>query len=151
MSNYSTFEEELARHGKIVYTNVGDSMLPLIKQGRDALIIERVTSPLKRGDIPLYKRNSGKYVLHRVVGKNKRGYRILGDNRFRIERGINDSHIIGVLTGIIRDGREMTVREAEGGLYRFYILNLYPVRFLLLGTRELFRRIRRRLKGRKTK
>ena len=37
----STFEEELARKRKLIYTNVGDSMMPLLRQGKDLLIIER--------------------------------------------------------------------------------------------------------------
>ena len=63
----STFEEEIERTGKLVYTNVGDSMMPLIKQGRDLLIIEKPDGRLKRYDIPLYKRDSGQYVLQRVL------------------------------------------------------------------------------------
>ena len=30
-----TFEEEIERSGRLIYTNVGDSMLPLIRQDRD--------------------------------------------------------------------------------------------------------------------
>ena len=37
----SDFRSELKRHGKIIYTNVGDSMTPLIRQGRDVLIISK--------------------------------------------------------------------------------------------------------------
>jgi hypothetical protein len=35
----TTFEEEIEKNGRLVYTNVGDSMRPLIRQGRDLLII----------------------------------------------------------------------------------------------------------------
>ena len=35
----STFEGQLAQNGKLIYTNRGDSMMPLIKQDRDLLII----------------------------------------------------------------------------------------------------------------
>ncbi|MGN0657587.1 MAG: hypothetical protein ACI4KR_12440 [Ruminiclostridium sp.] len=55
----STFEEEIRRKGKLIYTNVGDSMAPLIRQGRDLLIISAVNGRLKKYDIPLYKRDSG--------------------------------------------------------------------------------------------
>lgn len=37
----STFEEEIARNGFLLYRNVGDSMLPLIRQGKDLLLIAR--------------------------------------------------------------------------------------------------------------
>ena len=35
----STFEEELKEKGVLVYTNVGTSMRPLIRQGKDVMII----------------------------------------------------------------------------------------------------------------
>ena len=37
----STFEDILAKNGRLVYTNVGVSMLPLIREGRDILVIEK--------------------------------------------------------------------------------------------------------------
>ena len=36
----SSFEEVLGRDGRLVYYNVGDSMMPLIRPGRDLLVIE---------------------------------------------------------------------------------------------------------------
>ena len=51
--NKSTFEEEIKKSGKIIYTNVGDSMMPFIRQGRDVLVISRAEGRLKRYDIPL--------------------------------------------------------------------------------------------------
>ena len=39
--NKTSFEEILARDGRLFYTNIGDSMMPLIKQGRDLLVIEK--------------------------------------------------------------------------------------------------------------
>lgn len=97
----SDFRTELEKHGKIIYTNVGDSMMPLIKQGRDVLIIEKNNGRLKKYDVPLYRRDSGQYVLHRILKVQESDYVICGDNRSRRETGITDRHIIGVLTGIL--------------------------------------------------
>ena len=78
----TTFEEELIRKEKIIYPNVGSSMMPLIRQGKDVMIITRPASwkeycgdtvvKLKRLDVPLYKRDNGTYVLHRVLKVRKR-------------------------------------------------------------------------------
>ena len=65
------FEDVIAEQGRLVYTNEGDSMFPIIR-ARDLLIIEAVREPLKIGDVPLYKRDSGQYVLHRIVAANGR-------------------------------------------------------------------------------
>ncbi len=94
----STFEEILARDGRLVYTTVGDSMLPLIRQGRDLLVIQKKAGRLKKYDIPLYRRDSGQYVLHRVLKVRRDDYVICGDNRWKCEYGITDRYVIGVLT-----------------------------------------------------
>lgn len=102
----SSFEEQLAEHGKLMYHINGDSMLPLLRQGRDVAVITAKTpnERCKLFDVVLYKRDSGQYVLHRIVKVKKNGYVICGDNRYYCEKGITDRHIIGVLGGVVRDG-----------------------------------------------
>ena len=117
------FEDIINEQGQLVYTNVGDSMYPLIKP-RDLLVIKKVTAPLKKNDIPLYKRDSGQYVLHRIVKIKNGEYYICGDNRAFIERGITDRHIIGVLTDIVREGKTIPVNSPE---FKSYV-KLLPLR-----------------------
>lgn len=138
--NNSTFEDEIKRTGRIIYTNVGDSMMPLIKQGRDVLVISVVNGRLKRYDIPLYKRDSGQYVLHRILKVRKNDYVICGDNRCNKEYGITDRHIIGVLSGIIRDGREIPVTNIKCRIYAHLWCDLFPVRVLIIRIRQIFKR-----------
>ena len=138
--NNSTFEDEIKRTGRIIYTNVGDSMMPLIKQGRDVLVISVVNGRLKRYDIPLYKRDSGQYVLHRILKVRKNDYVICGDNRCNKEYGITDRHIIGVLSGIIRDGREIPVTDIKCLIYAHLWCDLFPVRVLIIRIRQIFKR-----------
>jgi len=151
MSNISSFEEQLALHGRIIYTNVGDSMMPLIKEGRDVMIIERPTGRLGKGDVPLYIRDNGQYVLHRVLKVLPDGYIICGDNRASLERDITDRHIIGVLTGLIRDGREISFDTFSYKLYRFWICELYFIRFAIFKFRALIRCVIGIFKPRKRK
>lgn len=138
--NNSTFEDEIKRTGRIIYTNVGYSMMPLIKQGRDVLVISAVNGRLKRYDIPLYKRDSGQYVLHRILKVRKNDYVICGDNRCNKEYGITDRHIIGVLSGIIRDGREIPVTDIKCRIYAHLWCDLFPVRVLIIRIRQIFKR-----------
>lgn len=129
--NKRKFEDVIAEQGKLIYTNVGDSMYPLIKP-RDLLVIEAVKGPLKQYDVPLYKRDNGQYVLHRIVKIKHGDYLICGDNRRGIERGITDSHIIGVLTEIIREGKEISVYSPKYRLYN----RLLPIRRLWIAVRN---------------
>ena len=153
----STFEEELGRKGKLIYTNVGDSMMPLLRQGRDLLIIERpkewdlleendvaAVRKLKRLDVPLYKRDNGAYVLHRVLKVRKKDYVICGDNRYHREYGINDRHVIGMLTGVVRDGREISVHDKKYLLYVHLWCDLFWIRAGVLWMKRLPGRLRKK-------
>lgn len=138
--NKSTFEEEIEKSGKIIYTNVGDSMMPFIRQGRDILVISAVEGRLKRYDVPLYKRDSGQYVLHRILKVRENDYVICGDNRCNREYGITDRHIIGVLTGIIREGKEIPVTDLKYRIYVHFWCDFFPVRAFIIRVRQFLRR-----------
>ncbi|SFW24778.1 S24/S26 family peptidase [Ruminococcus flavefaciens] len=142
----STFEEQLAKNGKLIYTNKGDSMMPLIKQDRDLLIIEPVHGRLKKYDVPLYKRDSGQYVLHRILKVRKNDYVICGDNRWVKEYGIRDRHIIGVLTAVVRNGKEISVNDWKYKLYVHLWCDFFPVRELVLKAKAFPRWWKRKVK-----
>ena len=136
--NKSTFEEVLAEKGKLIYTNVGDSMYPLIKP-RDLLVIKRPELPLKRLDIPLYKRDSGQYVLHRILKVRKDDYLICGDNRVVTESGITDRHIIGVLTDIIRSGETISVYSTKNRIYAHFCCDFMPLKRVIFRIKQMFK------------
>lgn len=152
MSESVSYEEELQKNGKIIRTNVGISMMPLLREGRDVMIIERPSGRLKKYDVPLYKRN-GQYVLHRIIRVKPDGYDIIGDNCVRVEKDVKDEQVIGVLTGVIRGGKEISFDSFGYKLYyhlwcdflyiRIFILK---IKFLCLGA---IRRIRRLFGGKK--
>ncbi|MBQ9438064.1 MAG: S24/S26 family peptidase [Lachnospiraceae bacterium] len=136
----SSFEEILACDGRLIYSNVGDSMLPLICQGRDLVVIVPPAGRLKKYDIPLYKRDSGQYVLHRILKVREKDYVICGDNRWRREYGITDWQIIGVLSAVIRDGKEILLSDWRLRLFARLWCGLFPLRALFLrGLRILSR------------
>ncbi|MCM1530219.1 MAG: S24/S26 family peptidase [Alistipes sp.] len=139
--NKSSFEEVITRTGKLIYTNVGDSMMPIIRQNRDLLIIEKVNGRLKKYDVPLYKRDSGQYVLHRILKVRKNDYVICGDNRWNKEYGITDRHIIGVLTGIVRDGKTISVKDKKYRLYVHLRCDFFYVRAFILRVKKYLKRL----------
>ena len=145
------FEDILAGDGKLIYTGVGTSMLPLLRPKRDLIIIERAASRLKKYDVPLYKRDSGKYVLHRIVKIRPDGYVLCGDNQWRREYGVTDRQIIGMLTGFVRDGREISVTDQRYRLYVHVWCDLFWLRAGLLWCLALPGRVGRRLRARRNK
>ena len=125
----STFEDILAKDGRLVYTNVGTSMMPLLRERRDLMVIEKKgPERLHWLDVPLFKRDNGQYVLHRVMWVRKNDYVICGDNQWYLERGITDRHILGVLTQVDRDGKTLDMRSPKMRLYGLMEWLLYPVR-----------------------
>lgn len=128
----STFEEQLVENGRLLYTNRGDSMMPLIKQDRDLLVIVPAKGRLKKYDVPLYKRDNGQYVLHRILKVRDDDYVICGDNRWVKEYGISDRHIIGVLDSVVRKGREISVNDWKYKLYVHLWCDLFPVRAFIV-------------------
>ena len=141
-----TFEEHLRTRGSLTYSTVGTSMLPLLRQGRDLVIIGRKGPDRCRvGDVVLYRRSTGQCVLHRVVAVRPADYVICGDNCAAREYGVTDRDIIGVMRGFVRDGREHTVDELGYRLYAGAVLASGPVRMgFLRGARKL-RALRARL------
>lgn len=123
MSEMLSFDEVLERDGKLVFTNKGVSMMPLLRADRDLMVIDRKgPEPCKVNDAVLFKRcpPSGKvaYVLHRVLRVNPDGtYYIVGDNCLDGET-VRDENVIGVLSAVVRDGKTIPVNDP---FYRLYV------------------------------
>lgn len=122
------YEEYLEKNGSLTYTNVGVSMMPLLRQGKDMFIVKKKTERCRVGDVVLYKRPPDKYILHRVIEVRPDSYVILGDNCISKEYGIRDEDIIAVMTGYIRSGKEHSVSERGYRFYSFVRLHTIPVR-----------------------
>ena len=141
MSRYSTIEAEIEKHGKGIFTNVGDSMMPLLRQRRDIIHISKAEGRLKKYDVPLYKRDNGQYVLHRILKVREKDYVICGDNRIGMEEGITDKHIIGVMTGVSRDGKFLSVNDTKYKLYVLLCGGRKSYRILFLRAKSVIRRL----------
>lgn len=147
-----SFEEMLQEKGFLVYTNVGVSMLPFLRQRRDIIEIRRKDSSIRcnRYDVVLYKQGD-KYILHRVLKVRAKDYVICGDNNIWCEYGITDDQILGVLTRVIRDGKSIYPSDWQYRVYVHLWCDFYHVRVAILYTNRLFRAIGRRLKKLVTK
>ncbi len=99
-----TYEEYLHEYGSLTYTNVGTSMMPLLRQGRDLFIAAPKEGRCSVGDVVLYRRPPASWVLHRVVEVVPEGYLTLGDNCVAREHVAEDD-VVGVMRGFVRDGR----------------------------------------------
>ncbi|HZK21890.1 MAG TPA: nucleotidyltransferase family protein [Oscillospiraceae bacterium] len=107
----------------------GTSMLPLLVEKRDSIVLKKAVPPLQKGDLPLYRRTDGSFVLHRVVSAKNGKYIMSGDNQFIPEYDISDDMIIGVVSKIIRNGKEVDVNSLLYRLYVYVWTALFKVRY----------------------
>ena len=110
--------EVLASGGEFRLYPHGISMLPLLRQGRDSVSLRRVDSPIRKGDILFYQRPDGSFVLHRVRAVKPDGLTMMGDNQTLPERGVSPDWVIGRVTRIFRDDKEVI---CDGQRYRWYL------------------------------
>ena len=144
-TNQITFEELLEQNGYIVYTNVGRSMMPLLRQRRDIIEIHKKgPERCKKYDVVLYKRGE-RYVLHRILEVLPNGkYIIAGDNNTFLEKDITDEQILGVLTRVIRDGKSIYMDDPSYMAYVHLWCDAYHARMGILkaerGAKALIRK-----------
>ena len=160
----TSIEREMKEKGRLTYTNVGVSMWPFIRQGKDLVVIEAPKGRLKKYDVPLYRINpsENRYTLHRILEVREQDYIIRGDNCLKTEHGIRDEQIVGVLTKIIRGADKRGGGKDRKGTFRGYgrVINadnrmylfcvrlwrfLYPIRALMLIVRRRLGKLRRLL------
>lgn len=96
----------------------GFSMIPLLHDGGDSVILEQPRLPLKVNDVALCRTTDGRYVLHRVISLDNGGYTLQGDNCSTTEVCGGDSDVVGVACSFIRRGR---VIDVKGRKYLFYV------------------------------
>ena len=141
MSN-SSIEEEIREKGRLVYSNRGRSMLPLIREGKDVVVLVRPQGKLRKYDVPLYKPTpfTGKYVLHRIIQVRENDYVIRGDNCISKEYGITDADIVGVLSSVIRSGKEVKTTSFSYKFYSRLWVFLFPLRLCFAKAPALLRK-----------
>ena len=152
MKDRMTFEDELVRYGRFVYTNQGRSMMPMLRENRDLLIVESIPqndNSMKmrchKFDVVLYKRGE-RYIIHRILKVLPDGYIICGDNNWRREYDIDDTKILGKLTAFVRDGTEISVTDRKYMLYVHLWCDFYHVRAAVLWIRSVLSRIKRKIR-----
>lgn len=131
--------ERLSEGQSVCFSPKGVSMLPMLRQGIDTVTLSPIRKSIKKYDIPLYKRDNGKYVLHRVI-KCGETYVCIGDNQFHKESGIRHDQFIAVVSAFSRGNKEYSVTDFSYKVYcRFWHYTRFP--------RRAYRAVKRRIKA----
>ena len=126
--------EELAAGRPVTFSPRGTSMLPMLRQELDSVTLASLPEKLQKYDLPLYRRDNGQYVLHRIIRAGDT-YTCIGDNQFAEESGVRRDQMIALVTSFRRGNREYSVQDPAYRLYcRIWHLSRpvrYPVRRML--------------------
>lgn len=152
MDQTFSYEELLERDGSFVYTVCGVSMMPLLRQKRDLIVIEKKgRERCDRYDTVLFvrpKASGGRdYVLHRILKRFDDGtYWIVGDNCISGDI-VREDQILGVMTSFVRDGRTISASDLRYRLYVALWCKPYRLRIGLLKIRSFAARCWIKLRG----
>lgn len=122
------------KSGEIIISHFsGTSMFPMLKSGKDRVVIVPVDRSLKKNDVPLYEGGNGKLVLHRIIKVKPDGYVIRGDNLYRNEYDVTDEKIVGVLKGFYKGDKLYNCdTNFRYKLYVCFIHATYPLRYVFV-------------------
>lgn len=114
----------------------GGSMVPFLHSG-DTAYLDPLPVTLKRGDIVLYRRANGDYVLHRICRIRSDGsFLIAGDAQQRLEILPDRSYLRGIVSAVRHGGKLLTPGSLRWQLYRHIWRWLLPLRHRLMALKK---------------
>ena len=110
----------------------GSSMVPFLHNG-DTVYLNLLDSPPKKGDVVLYTRPTGQYVLHRIVRVNSDGsFIMLGDAQQEREWVESREWIRARMTRAVHQGKTMTHGSPRWRFYATVWIWVWPWRRKLM-------------------
>lgn len=151
MAEYSVEElfpillEVLESGGEFLMYPRGRSMLPLIREGRDAVYLKQ-TKEVQKNGIYLYRRENGQFVIHRLVALENDGkLTFCGDNQYYFERGIKKEQLIGEVVALLRRGKRISSHSAWHKCFIFLHCTRFS-RFIRFFPRRAVGKLKRMIK-----
>lgn len=124
----------------------GYSMYPLLVPGRDEVILSPIPDrPLRRGEVALYRRDTGILVLHRICRCKEDGYYMVGDNQVLVEGPLRKEQVIGIMSGFVRKGKMVSADDLRYRILSHIWLVMRPVRRCIMVPGAKIKKIVRRL------
>lgn len=121
-------ESCLARGRDCRLTVTGTSMLPFLRDQKDAVILSPLTGTVQKGDIIFYLRRQNVCVLHRVYGTLPDGiFSVCGDAQVGLEP-VHREQIIGIVTAVEKNGKRIPSNSVWLKMRVSLWQMLYPVR-----------------------
>lgn len=114
-------------------TVTGDSMVPFLLPGRDTVYLSKLTDPVRRGQMVLYRRKNGQYILHRVYRVSPEALELIGDGQTGIEPNIPPDSLLARVTAVRRKGKLLRPGHPVWFFYEKLWIRMIPLRPRLRG------------------
>ena len=121
----------------------GNSMSPFLIHGRDTIYLSRLTRTVKRGDVLLYQRDSGAYILHRVYKIEGDSFTMVGDAQTELEPGIRPEQVIAIMSSAERKGKKQAPGSFWWEFFEKIWIRMVPLRSIV---RKVYTAVSRLLK-----
>lgn len=143
---FPLMQERINKGESVQFTPHGTSMRPTIYGGRDQVVLAALPEKLKKYDLPLYRRDNGQFVLHRIV-KAEGTYTCIGDNQFVYEPGVRQDQMLALAIGFYRKGKFYRTDSFGYCLYSRLWCWSRPVRYVVRRCRGIAGAVLRRVKS----
>lgn len=147
---YPLLQETVDSGGAFRLTVTGTSMYPTLLGGRDCVTLVQAPETLAVGDLPLYRRKDGSFVLHRVIDVAEDGsYVMCGDHQWAKEPGILRTQIVAIVSEIERKGKHISADSPQYRRWVRFWIRALPQRKALLRLYTLPGAVKRKLSRKK--
>ncbi len=135
-------KEQLDNGKTVSFVPRGNSMRPMLGNGTDMVILKKPGDRLHLSDVAFYyRRETGAYSIHRVVGFQKDGsYIMLGDNNVAKEYNIKPEDIIAVVSAFYHKGKMYEVSHFGYRVYCELLFYFRPIRRMYISFRNKIKR-----------
>lgn len=123
----------LEENYKVVIPVSGNSMSPFLCGGRDFVMLEKPShKERKRGQIVLYKRAGGQFVLHRIQKMTGSYFYAIGDGQTKVEGPLSLSQICAKVCMIQRKGKWISGKDFWSCFFKIIWIRVIPLRRVMI-------------------
>ena len=124
----------LSREGMnatVTFSLNGESMRPLIRKKKDKVTVSPVNRELKKGDIVLFTRSDGVYVVHRIRKIKESVVTTVGDNCTVSDKPMPAESVLGLVIRLERNGKAFNLDSSLSRVFGLLLIYTRHVRCFL--------------------
>ena len=132
---FAEVEELLAEGRQVVILARGNSMRPLLRDGRDKIVLRRANDEdIRKGAVMLF-RHRGSHVMHRVTRIEGDVVIFEGDGNYKMQEVVTRKDIVAVMEAVVRpSGRRIECSSRRWRVLSFMWLSQMRIeRRVILG------------------